>query len=91
MDQHDTKKEMNQEALGGISTLQYDIMIVQQPHGTKGLIRIEIRVIGQQLDIMLIFHQDGWILVLGYWIHFLVGHIVWFILMFRGQNMRRGM
>jgi hypothetical protein len=56
MDQHGIRKEINQEVLGGILALQDDIRIDQQPYGTKGAIRIKIRVTGKQLDIMFIFH-----------------------------------
>jgi hypothetical protein len=56
MDQHGTRKETNQEAHGGITTMHGDIKIEQQSHGTKGVIRIKIKVARTKLDIMFIFH-----------------------------------
>jgi hypothetical protein len=49
MDQHGTRKETNQEVHGGIPTLQDDIRIEKQSHGTKGVIRIKIRVARKQV------------------------------------------
>jgi hypothetical protein len=44
MNQHDIKKETNEEVHGGLSTLLEDIMTEKQSHGTTRTIMIKIRV-----------------------------------------------